>query len=69
MKFIQEEPRNQWEMYCLDAHADADHEVRLIDRFLDSLNLGLKPSTVSGTIASGLCGTIASGISGTISPV
>jgi len=39
MKFIQEEPRNQWEMYCLDAHADADHEVRLIDRFLDSLNL------------------------------
>jgi transposase len=39
MKFIQGKPRNQWEMYCLDAHVDADNEVRLIDLFVDSLNL------------------------------
>jgi transposase len=26
-------------MYCLDAHVDADNEVRLIDLFVDSLNL------------------------------
>jgi hypothetical protein len=32
MKFIQGKPRNQWEMYCLDAHVDADNEVRLIER-------------------------------------
>jgi hypothetical protein len=38
MKFIQGKPRNQWEMYCLDAHVDADNEVRLIDLFVDSLN-------------------------------
>jgi hypothetical protein len=31
MKFIQGKPRNQWEMYCLDEHVDADNEVRLID--------------------------------------
>jgi len=37
MKFIQGKPRNQWEMYCLDAHAD--NEVRLIDLFVDSLIL------------------------------
>jgi transposase len=39
MKFIQGKPRNQWEMYCLDEHVDADNEVRLIDRFVNSLNL------------------------------
>ena len=39
MKFIQGKPRNQWEMYFLDAHVDADNEVRLIDLFVDSLNL------------------------------
>jgi transposase len=39
MKFIQGKPRNQWEMYCLDVHVDADNEVRLIDLFVDSLNL------------------------------
>jgi transposase len=39
MKFIQGKPRNQWEMYCLDAHVDAYNEVRLIDLFVDSLNL------------------------------
>jgi transposase len=39
MKFIQGKPRNQWEMYCLDEHVDADNEVRLIDLFVDSLNL------------------------------
>ncbi|MBM3172031.1 MAG: hypothetical protein FJZ75_10530 [Bacteroidetes bacterium] len=39
MKFIQGKPRNQWEMYCLGAHVDADNEVRLIDLFVDSLNL------------------------------
>jgi len=39
MKFIQGKPRNQWEMYCLDTHVDADNEVRLIDLFVDSLNL------------------------------
>ena len=39
MKFIQGKPRNQWEMYCPDAHVDADNEVRRIDRFVDSLNL------------------------------
>ena len=39
MKFIQGKTRNQWEMYCLDAHVDADNEVRLIDLFVDSLNL------------------------------
>ena len=45
MKFIQGKPRNQWEMYCLDAHVDADNEVRLIDLFVDSLNLsGLRSS-------------------------
>jgi hypothetical protein len=27
MKFIQGKPRNQWEVYCLDAHVDADNEV------------------------------------------
>jgi transposase len=26
-------------MYCLDEHVDADNEVRLIDLFVDSLNL------------------------------
>jgi transposase len=26
-------------MYCLDVHVDADNEVRLIDLFVDSLNL------------------------------
>jgi transposase len=26
-------------MYCLNAHVDADNEVRLIDLFVDSLNL------------------------------
>ncbi len=36
MKFIQGKPRNQWEMYCLDAHVDVDNEVRLIDLFVDS---------------------------------
>jgi hypothetical protein len=35
MKFIQGKPRNQWEMYCLDAHVDAYNEVRLIDLFVD----------------------------------
>jgi hypothetical protein len=39
MKFIQGKPRNQWEMYCLDEHVDTDNEVRLIDLFVDSLNL------------------------------
>lgn len=39
MKFIQGKPRNQWEMYCLDEHVNADNEVRLIDLFVDSLNL------------------------------
>jgi transposase len=39
MKIIQGKPRNQWEMYCLDAHVDAENEVRLIDLFVDSLNL------------------------------
>jgi transposase len=39
MKFIQGKPRNQWEMYYLDVHVDADHEVRLIDLFVDRLNL------------------------------
>jgi transposase len=39
MKFIQGKPRNQWEMYCLDTHVDTDNEVRLIDLFMDSLNL------------------------------
>jgi transposase len=39
MKFIQGKPRNQWEMYCLYAHVDADNEVRLINLFVDSLNL------------------------------
>ena len=39
MKFIQGKPRNQWGMYCLVAHVDADNEVRLIDLFVDSLNL------------------------------
>ena len=39
MNFIQGKPRNQWERYCLDAHAVADNEVRLIDLFVDSLNL------------------------------
>jgi len=39
MKFIQGKPRNQWEMYCLDVHVDADNKVRLIDLFVDSLNL------------------------------
>jgi transposase len=39
MKFIQGKPRNQWEMYCLDEPVDADNEVRLIDLFVDSLNL------------------------------
>ena len=39
MKFIQGKPRNQWEMYCLDTHVDADNEERLIDLFVDSLNL------------------------------
>jgi hypothetical protein len=39
MKFIQGNPRNQWEMYCLDAYVDADNEVRRIDLFVDSLNL------------------------------
>ncbi len=39
MKFIQGKPQNQWEMYCLDEHADTDNEVRLIDLFVDSLNL------------------------------
>jgi hypothetical protein len=34
MKFIQVKSRNQWEMYCLDAHVDADNEVRLIDLFV-----------------------------------
>ncbi len=45
MKFIQGKPRNQWEMYCLDTHVDADNEVRLIDLFVDSRtcpNLGLR---------------------------
>lgn len=42
MKFIQGKPRNQWEMYCLDKHVDADNAVRLIDLFVDSLNLNLK---------------------------
>jgi hypothetical protein len=35
MKFIQGKPRNQGEMYCLDAHVDADNEVRLVDLFVD----------------------------------
>jgi hypothetical protein len=39
MKFIQGKPRNQWELYCLDEHVDADNEVRLIDLFVDSFNL------------------------------
>ena len=39
MKFIKGKPRNQWEMHCLVAHVDADNEVRLIDLFVDSLNL------------------------------
>jgi len=39
VKCIQGKPRNQWEMYCLDAHVDADNEARLIDLFVDSLNL------------------------------
>jgi transposase len=39
MKFIQGKPRNQWEMYCLDEHVDTDNEVRLINLFVDSLNL------------------------------
>ena len=39
MKFIQGKPRNQWELYCLDVHVDADNEVRLIDLFVNSLNL------------------------------
>jgi transposase len=39
MNFFQGKPRNQWELYCLDAHVDADNEVRLIDLFVDSLNL------------------------------
>ena len=28
MKFIQRKPRNQWELYCPDVHADAGNEVR-----------------------------------------
>jgi len=39
MKFIQGKPRNQWELYCPDAHVDADNEVRRIGLFVDSLNL------------------------------
>ena len=39
MKFIQGKPRNQWDMFCLDAHVDTDNEVRLIDLSVDSLNL------------------------------
>jgi len=53
MKFIQGKPRNQWEMYCLDAHVDADNEVRRIDLFVDSLNLselGFQVEFVDNTV-------------------
>jgi transposase len=39
MKYIQGKHRNQWELYCLEERVDADNEVRLIDLFVDSLNL------------------------------
>jgi len=45
MKFIQGKPRNQWEMYCLDAHIDADNEVRL-DLFVDSLHLAAQQQSL-----------------------
>jgi hypothetical protein len=38
MKCIQGNPRNQWEMYCLDAHVDADNEVCRIDLFGETLS-------------------------------
>ena len=38
MNCIQGKPRNQWELYCLDAHVDADNEVRRIDLFGETLS-------------------------------
>ena len=38
MKCIQGKTRNQWEMYCLDAHVDADNEVCRIDLFGEILS-------------------------------
>ena len=38
MKCIQGKPRNQWEMYCLDAHVDADNEVCRIDLLGETLS-------------------------------
>jgi len=56
MKFIQGKPRNQWELYCLDEHVDADNEVRRIDLFVDSLNLselGFQVEFVDNTTCGG----------------
>jgi len=39
MNFIQGKPRNQQEMYCQDAHVDADNEAHLIHLFVESINL------------------------------
>ena len=54
MKFFQGKPRNQWEMDCLDAHFDADNEVRLIDLFVDSLNLSDHTTIANFRIFSGM---------------
>ena len=35
MKFIQGKLRNKWEMYCLDAHVDADSELANQKRPID----------------------------------
>lgn len=39
MKFIQGNNRNQVEFFCLEESIEADNEVRLIDLFVNSLNL------------------------------
>lgn len=39
MKYIRGNSRNQLEFYCLEERIGADNEVRLIDLFVDSLNL------------------------------
>jgi transposase len=39
MKFITGKNRSQTEFFCLEEVVDANNEVRLIDAFIDSLNL------------------------------
>ena len=39
MKFITGKNRSQTEFFCLEEAVDANNEVRLIDAFIDSLNL------------------------------